>query len=212
MSLRGCFIALEGIDGAGTTTQSKELQQRLREVGVPFIQTAEPSAGEVGRLIRKRLGDVETPPDPASMALLFAADRLDHWRDEIDPALSRGHWVISDRYVWSSLSYQSQTHPLSWVQSLNKHAPQPHLTILVDVDPKETGRRLGVEGRKKEIYDDLELQKSIRRVYLELLSQADAERAVKVDGSQGVGEVAEDIWRAVSERLYSSWTSKETGR
>jgi len=146
------------------------------------------------------------------MALLFAADRLDHWRDEIDPALCRGRWVISDRYVWSSLSYQSQSYPLSWVQTLNKHAPEPHLTILVDVDPEETVRRLGAEGRKKEIYDDLELQKSIRKVYLKLLSQADGARAVKVDGARSVDEVANDIWREVSGRLVLSWTQKEARR
>lgn len=195
------FVVLEGIDGAGTTTQSKELQKRLKKRDIPYIETAEPSSGPIGRLIRQRLGQVETPPHPATMALLFAADRLDHWTEEIQPALDSGKWVISDRYVWSSLSYQSQTQPFEWVKTLNQYAPRPDLTILVDVDPSLTQERMGRAGRKKEIYDELEMQNQVRRLYMELLNKEGTDRAVLVDGNGPIDEVAELIWKHVSAHL-----------
>ncbi len=152
-------------------------------------------------MIRQRLGQLEPPPHPATMALLFAADRLDHWTDEIRPALESGKWVISDRYVWSSLSYQSQTQPFEWVKTLNRYAPSPDLTILVDVNPALTQERMGKEGRKKEIYDELEMQKQVRLLYLELLKKEEADKAVLVDGNGSIDEVAALIWKHVSSLL-----------
>ncbi len=198
------FVVLEGIDGAGTTTQARELRQRLAERGIACLVTAEPSSGVVGKLIRTSLGLVDDPPDPAYMALLFAADRLDHWREEISPALERGEWVISDRYLWSSLSYQSQTLPIEWVRTLNRYARPPDLTILVDTDPVKALNRISMDGRKKEIFDDLEMQNKIRRVYIELYEAEDPAKAALVDGNCDIEETAKQIWKSIETRLLKN--------
>lgn len=200
-TLRGRFVVLEGIDGAGTTTQTRILAERLRGLEVDAVTTAEPSSGAVGRLIRHLLGQVGAPPDPALMALLFAADRVDHLASEITPALSNGKWVIGDRYLWSSLAYQSLALPLGWVRELNDRAVPPDLTVVVDLDPEEAARRLEREGRSEEIFDRLELQRSIRAAYLEL-ARAEKESPVAiVDGRPIADDVADRIWDGVKTHL-----------
>jgi dTMP kinase len=113
--MKGHFIVFEGIDGAGTTTQSRLLQETLTRDNVPIHLTAEPSDGPIGLIIRQILGGRIVvkgmsglrPPRWPTMALLFAADRLDHLESEILPNLADGITVLSDRYVYSSLLYQT---------------------------------------------------------------------------------------------------------
>lgn len=106
------FVVLEGLDGAGTTTQTKLLVERLTARGIPAIATHEPTSGPIGTLIRRalrhdwprpegELGSVE-PPSWATLALLFAADRLEHLQRVVDPALAQGKVVVSDRYDLST--------------------------------------------------------------------------------------------------------------
>ena len=104
--MRGTHIVLEGIDGAGTTTQRGCLAEALIERGYDVHQTAEPSSLPVGKLIRQAL-QKEIAWEPTQMALAFALDRLDHVQQEIEPAMAEGKIVLSDRYVISSLVYQS---------------------------------------------------------------------------------------------------------
>src|SRR6185369_8913434 len=110
---RAIFVVLEGIDGSGTTTQLGRLQAYLERRGRAVHPTREPSTGPVGRLLREillgqhRLPGGE-PADGLAMALLFAADRRDHVRREIEPALGAGRDVVSDRYLLSSLAYPGE--------------------------------------------------------------------------------------------------------
>src|SRR3954464_11602121 len=110
---KGRFVVLEGIDGAGTTTQVARLAERLRkDGGQPVRVTREPSDGPIGSLVRQVLtGRIVIPggraPGGATMALLFAADRMDHVESDIEPFLGQGGIVVSDRYDASSLAYQS---------------------------------------------------------------------------------------------------------
>ena len=111
-SSAGRLVVLEGIDGSGTTTQIARLAERLRGVRVPVRVTREPSDGPVGTLVRQVLtGRVVVPgglaPGWATMALLFAADRMDHVESEIEPFVAAGGVVLSDRYDASSLAYQT---------------------------------------------------------------------------------------------------------
>src|SRR5258705_309057 len=99
------FIVLEGLDGAGTTTQTERLAAALRARGQTVLATAEPTDGPVGRLLRRFLsGELEI--EETAQALLFAADRLHHLQNQIEPTLAGGAIVISDRYYLSNLAYQ----------------------------------------------------------------------------------------------------------
>src|SRR5204862_347715 len=126
---RGRFIVLEGVDGAGTTTQTRALAAALAARGHIVTTTCQPSDGVIGKLVRSQLRATDDPPDPRALALLFAADRLDHIHRVVEPALARGEVVISDRYVASSWIYQGLACDPQWVRTINAHAPWPDLTL-----------------------------------------------------------------------------------
>ena len=165
----GIFIALEGLDGAGTTTQAQRLTDHLRSQGRAVHLTCEPGTGEIGRLLRRYLSGEIAIGAPA-MAMLFAADRLDHLDSEITPALESGATVISDRYLCSSLAYQSGAAGLNlaWVDALNGFAPHAALTIYLRVSPEVAGKRLRQRAGTAEIYDAIEQQERICRKYDEI--------------------------------------------
>ncbi|MEI8000569.1 MAG: dTMP kinase [Actinomycetes bacterium] len=106
MSARGRFVVLEGCDGCGKTTQVARLVRRLEAAGLAVRATFEPGATELGRSLRAILLDGDAPVDPRAEALLMAADRAQHVGAVVEPSLAAGTWVVSDRYVGSSLAYQ----------------------------------------------------------------------------------------------------------
>ena len=121
---RGRFIVLEGLDGAGTTTQAERIARALRERGSKVVVTRQPSDGPIGTQLRHALtGRLSLPNGRGpltedTLALLFAADRLDHLAAIVEPALARGEIVLCDRYVLSSLAYQGSALPMAWVESI----------------------------------------------------------------------------------------------
>jgi dTMP kinase len=204
--IEGLFIVLEGVDGAGTTTHTKLLSDGLRQRGLPVHSTREPSDGPIGNMLRQILaGRVVVPgirgprpPSWSTMALLFAADRLDHVEAEIVPNLLDGVTVLSDRYDHSSVAYQSVTgggdpDAVVWVKELNRHARRPDLTIVLDVPPEIAAQRRIQRGRGREIYDDDELQVQLAAFYLDIDRHFPGDRIVHVDGSRSVQEVAADV-------------------
>lgn len=162
---RGKLIALEGIDGAGTTTQAKLLVEWMNGQGLQAHPTCEPSDGPIGQLLRALLRRELRPVDPAALALLFAGDRVDHIRSEIDPRLERGVHVVTDRYVYSSLAYQSIDQDLGWVGVINSLAPEPDLTCYLRVDAQLAGTRRRARGALDEIFDADRLQQLIASKY-----------------------------------------------
>lgn len=145
------FVVIEGIDGAGTTTQSILLQNYLREQGKSTLLTHEPSDGKIGTLIRKMIAirSDQTPVDRETLALLFAADRLDHLNTRVEPALAHGQIVISDRYFHSSFAYQGDSSPsdaqaldLRWIRTLNERARTPDLTVFLHAPVELSLKRL----------------------------------------------------------------------
>lgn len=166
---RGRFIVLEGIDGAGTTTQRERLAGWLRGLGYAVHCTAEPSTGPVGKMIRSLLSASAEPFDPEAMALLFAADRRDHIHREIKPQLQAGAIVISDRYVLSSLAYQvSAGVPRDLVWHGNHGGTgllEPDLTLFVQVPVAVAAQRRAGRGSPTEIYDDLAMQERVAATY-----------------------------------------------
>lgn len=201
------FIVIEGLDGAGSTTQVRLLAERLRAEGIPVVTTAEPSGGEVGLQIRailegrkrRALRARRAAPDwdRRSLALLFAADRLDHLQRRILPALSSGTHVISDRYLLSSLAYQSLDAPMEWVEAINRYARAPDRTIYLEVDPEEALRRRLGES-EAQLFESLPLQRRIADNYRRAISVLEASHGIRVvDGAAPVEAVAESVWAAL---------------
>lgn len=186
---RGKFIVLEGIDGAGTTTQLNALREHFRTTERRAFFTHEPSDGPVGMLIRlalqKRLvganydlHDPEHPPLPGgaafdadALALLFAADRADHVAAQVLPNLQAGRHVVCDRYLLSTLAYQGLHADVDWLVEINRPAIVPDLTIFLDVPPGEAEARMRGSRWKKEIFETPEQQRRIRARYFELIQR-----------------------------------------
>ncbi len=172
----GMFIVIEGIDGAGKSTQAKLLAKWFENIGYEVVLTKEPTDTDFGKLIRRLVltGGREGIIDGAKIsheaeALLFAADRAEHVKKLIEPALKQGKVVISDRYFYSSLAYQwARGLDLEWLININSFAIRPDLTILLDLPVKESMKR--IDGRKiKSEFDKItELQKRVRQNYLKL--------------------------------------------
>jgi dTMP kinase len=202
----GHFIVLEGVDGAGTTTHARILGERLRAEHVPTHVSAEPSAGPVGSLLRQALaGRIVMnsaaggagAPSWSAMALLFAADRLDHLDSELVPNLREGVTVICDRYYHSSVAYQSTTGggpaAIPWLREINRHARAPDLTLVLDVPPEVAAQRRRARRGASEIYDDDALQARLSELYASLGQHFPGERIVQVDAVGAIEQVAERL-------------------
>ncbi len=190
----GRFIVLEGIDGSGTTTQAARLAGSLRDAGHAVVSTREPSDGPIGLVLRQALTRRLVGLSDRVLALLFAADRLDHLASVVEPALAAGKVVVSDRYVLSSLAYQGMRLPPSWVESLNAAARAPDLTLFLDVDNRTAARRRHGRGGPEEIFDADEVQRAVARAYARVVRKhARAQRVVRVDGRGAPDEVARQI-------------------
>jgi dTMP kinase len=194
--LRGIFIALEGIDGSGTTVHAKLLAQWLRGQHIPVLQTHEPTSSELGRFIRRVLRDARTAP--AMDALLFAADRADHTLRIIQPAMEQGTVVISDRYVESSIAYQHTSGlPLDWVASINRFAIRPDLTIVLDVAPA-VGLGRKEMPKKRDKFETVPFLTKVRQVFL---SRAKEQEFVVINSDAPISETQSKIQEAVAPLL-----------
>jgi dTMP kinase len=198
----GTLIALEGIDGSGTTSQAKGLADRMVAAGYSVHLTAEPSTGPVGRLIRDALASRE-PISDRVLTLLFAGDRLDHLEREVDPHLQAGEVVLSDRYLLSSLAYQSVTNTLDWVMTLNGRAPKPHLSILLRVSPEIAATRRAARGGPPELFDAAERQRAVAEAYDRVFARDDVGPTVVLDANRGFDTVAAELWQT-AKNLFSS--------
>ena len=190
----GRFIVLEGIDGSGTTTQAARLAASLRAAGHAVVSTREPSDGPLGVVLRQALTRRLVGLSDQALALLFAADRLDHLASVVEPALAEGKVVVSDRYVLSSLAYQGMRLPLSWVETLNAAARPADLTLYLEVDPRTAARRRQGRGGAAELFDADEVQRAVARAYGRVVRKhARAQRVVRLDGRAAPDEVAREI-------------------
>ncbi|MFX1556720.1 MAG: dTMP kinase [Promethearchaeota archaeon] len=165
MNQKGFFIVLDGIDGSGTTTHSQLLTGFLESKGLKVHLTQEPSNNDIGLLLRKFLKDIKIPA--STDALMFAADRDLHYRIEIKKKLDEGYVVISDRYIESSIIYQSvQSDEISidWVKNINKFAGMPDTTIILDIEPQISLSRKNQPNREK--FENTDFLEKVRNTYL----------------------------------------------
>jgi len=214
MATKGRLVVLEGIDGAGTTTHVARLAERLRSLRVPVRATREPSDGPVGTLVRQVLtGRLVVPggraPGWVTMALLFAADRMDHVESEIEPFLAEGGVVISDRYDASSLAYQSVSSgsqakdAVEWIRTLNQYVRRPDLTIVLDVSPETAAERRLFRAEAAQLYDQNEVQRALAAFYRDLARHIPKDKVEVIDASGGIDDVHARIW-SVYERALTS--------
>ncbi|MEU6097512.1 dTMP kinase [Streptomyces sp. NPDC047079] len=184
----GFFIALEGGDGAGKSTQAEALAEWIRAKGHEVVLTREPGATPVGKRLRSILLDVSSAGlSHRAEALLYAADRAEHVDTVVRPALERGAVVISDRYIDSSVAYQGAGRDLSptEIARINRWATDglvPHLTVLLDVAP-EAARERFTEAPDRLESEPAEFHARVRSGFL-TLAAADPGRYLVVDAGQ----------------------------
>ncbi|MCJ7648823.1 MAG: dTMP kinase [Candidatus Lokiarchaeota archaeon] len=197
MDKKSFFLVLDGIDGSGTTTHSKMLVSYLEMLGLKVYLTQEPSKNEIGLLLRQYLKNNEIPP--STDALLFAADRDLHYKKEIKPKLDQGFIVVSDRYIESSIIYQSVQSDeitIEWIKQINKFARLPDLTIILDIDPKISLARKSQEILEK--FEDTKFLDKVRTLYLD---RAKAEGYHIVNTNDIIEIVQQEIQTIVIKKL-----------
>jgi dTMP kinase len=197
---RGLFIVLEGPDGAGISTQTALLQAGLVQRGMRAVATKEPTSGPIGSVIRQGLTHrLVYPPNQTLgddvMALLYAADRLDHLRADIVLRLDVGTHVVCDRYRLSSYAYQGVALDQEWVRAINKRSIAPDVTFFIDVPPEVSQSRIEKRGNYIELYETDERLRPIYANYLQLIEQArtEGENIITVDGKLSISKVAAAI-------------------
>jgi dTMP kinase len=197
----GRLIVIEGLDGAGTTTQARRLAAHL---GANAHLTREPSDGPIGKLIREMLSGGHAIAGVAlaqsTFGLLFAADRLDHAQREVEPAIAAGKLVISDRWYHSSLAYQGTGADRDWITNLNSRALRPELTIFLRVRPEVAAQRRGARGEPEELFEAIEMQREVDEGYRATIAElvASGERIEVLDGELPPDQVFAQILALVA--------------
>lgn len=201
MTKKNAFIVFEGIDGSGKSTQINMLAKALSDAGIRVAVTAEPTDGDIGKLLRSYLKG-ERVTDNRAIAPLFAADRLDHITCEggILELLQKGKTVLCDRYYLSSYAYQAVDCDIDWVIEVNRAATElakPDLHIFLDVPCEISMERVKNRG-ETELFEQLERQRKIRDNFFILFEKLkDTENVFIVDGTKSPNEIAQEIRKKV---------------
>ncbi len=193
------FIAFEGLDGSGSSTQTRMLVERLERTNHPALLTAEPTSHPTGRMIRDILQH-KFEVAPETLQLLYTADRAEHLRLDILPAQKEGKTVVTSRYLFSTIAFGSYGVPdIEWLKQLNRLYPLPDLTFLFKLDPEECMRRIQVRGEALELFEKAEKLRAIWKTY-EILAQQYPNFHV-IDASKSIDEIADMIWGIVEKKL-----------
>lgn len=202
---KNLFIALEGIDGSGKSTQVKLLTDYLTKAGHKVYATCEPTDGAIGKLIRDIFSH-KVESDHRIIAGLFVADRLDHLLNKTNGILKKmeeGYTVITDRYYFSSYAYHGTHMQMDWVveaNSLSADLLRPDLNIHIDISPEISMQRLKKGRTSLELYETSENLRNVSEKYtaaFELLKSK--EQIFITDGNRDAEAIAADIWNAVSQ-------------
>lgn len=187
------FIVFEGIDGAGTSTQIKKIVESNPE---KYVATAEPTTNETGKFLRRMLAG-EFKVDEKTSSYLFAADRCEHIYGEkgVINMLKQGKTVVSDRYFFSSLAYQSVSCGKELPRLVNSPFPLPEYLFYFDINPEISLARVTSRGEKTEIYEQIDMQKKTAALYEEVISEYEADQSsgmkvIRVDATKSIDEVA----------------------
>jgi dTMP kinase len=197
---KNLFIAFEGIDGSGKSTQVQLLAENLKQAGHKIYLTAEPTNSSIGKLIRTIFSH-QMEADHRTIAGLFVADRLHHLLDKEEGLLKKmeeGYTVISDRYYFSSYAYQGAHLSLEWVIQANILSAQllkPDLNVFIDIGPETSMQRIKNSRENIELFETLENLKLVKETYFkafELLKNQ--EQIFIADGEQEPQQIASQIY------------------
>jgi dTMP kinase len=197
------FIALEGLDGSGKSTQVKPLADNLNAEGLKVYITAEPTTSRIGSMI-KDIFNHKMEADHRTIAALYAADRLEHVLNKKDGILKKledGYTVIADRYYFSSYAYHGVHMNMDWVIDINSVTAdllRPDLTIFIDVPIDVCIKRLSGGRSSAELYEDEENLNNVRKKYFEAFDRLKGQEKVFItDGNRPTDMIAKDIWEEV---------------
>ncbi len=190
------FIVFEGIDGSGPSTQVNRLYNSNKE---KYFLTAEPTGLPTGKFLRQMLGG-EFSVDEKTNAFLFAADRCEHiyGKDGIIEQINKGKTVISDRYFFSSLAYQSSGGARETAEFVNSNFPLPEYLFYFEINPEISLKRVNSRNEKKEIYENLEKQKKIASEYENVIKKYENDKdcqmkIIRIDAAKSIEEIEEKI-------------------
>lgn len=194
--MEGKFIVFEGIDKSGKETQAKMLYDHLHAKGIPVIYTEEPTDKNViGRTIKKWLVGQATITSGEAITLMYTADRYEHLKKTILPALNAGKNVICDRYFYSTIAYESAIFKVDkeWIRSLHKDVRKPDAVIFIDIDPEVSLKR--ERSSPNDRLEKVGLLKKVRESYKEMVNE---ERFFVVNGDREKEEVFNDVKLVIS--------------
>jgi dTMP kinase len=205
MERKGKFITFEGCDGCGKSTQLRLLSEYLEKNGIAHMFTREPGGGKISEAIREILlnGKNSEMTDECE-ALLYAAARVQHLNDRVQPALDKGELVVCDRYFDSSFAYQAYARGLGvdFIGKINAYAIEkysPDLTVFIDLSPEEAfARKHGADENDRLEQAGMAFHKRVYEGYKALAKEYD--RIVTVNGRQTPKEVFEDVLKAMKEK------------
>ena len=206
MQSRGKFITFEGCDGCGKSTQLKMFNEYLTQQNIPHIFTREPGGGKISEAIREILlsGKNMEMTDECE-ALLYAASRVQHLSDRVEPALQEGKLVICDRYVDSSFAYQAYARGLGvdFIGKINAYALQkylPDVTIFIDLTPEAAFlRKKGADKDDRLELAGMTFHQKVYQGYKQLAAQ-EPERIVCIDGNKTPDGIFADVLKALKDR------------
>ena len=208
--MAGAFITFEGIDGSGKSTQLRMLASVLRLRGFEVVTTREPGGTPLGKRLRTALLDAQAEVDPLAELLLYAADRAQHVRKLLQPALETGYLVLSDRYADATVAYQGAGRGftrelIAEVVGLATGGLKPDLTLIFDVSVAEClirthRRQTSEQGKDRLDAEDVEFYARVREAYLEIAA-AEPERVRIVDASSSVEETHTEVVRLATSFL-----------
>ena len=204
---QGKFIVFEGIDGSGKTTQVKRLADRLIKEKKKVYKTFEPTDGSVGLLIREIMAN-KIKADNKTIALLFAADRIEHVVNNtngIIKILKEGINVISDRYYFSSYAYHSpymDTEQIIRANTVSAQLLRPDINIFIDIEPQTAFNRLQKKESPLELYEDIDNLQKVRKFYFKAFDKLkDKENILIIDGNNTPDNIELAIWNNINKLL-----------
>ena len=204
--MKAKFITLEGIEGSGKTSSLKSITDLLDKKSISYIVTREPGGSSIGKELRAILLDPDTEISPEVELMLMLSDRKDHVEKIILPNLEKGYWVISDRFMDSSIAYQGGGRQLDkkLIISLTDYLnlPQPDLTLLFDLPVEVSLSRVKARGELDRFEkEELEFHKRIRNTYLDL-AKNNSNRIKIIDSSKKIESMLNNVKQAI-QKLFS---------